>query len=211
MEQTPGYGVTISSGGMTTPSTSVAGMPGYVALPPSLTPPDFSSWSLLPLEVPLPRRLPAASQCLPPVRRSTQMRTTLERHTRVQLTQGLWALAQQAQMSPASTPRTPQMAPPLHQPPTGQPATPYQQVVQPPGKSTGRGVTFDSSANKAAPTGGQGTEGHGRQSIRGWEDRSQPASHSRGVQEKSSIQKTSRQMPHQEGDLSSGAPPPMFP
>ena len=43
----PGYGVTASSGGMTTPSTSVAGMPGYVAPLPGLSPPDFSSceWS----------------------------------------------------------------------------------------------------------------------------------------------------------------------
>ena len=44
MEQTPGYGVTASSGGMTTPSTTVAGMSGYVAPPLGLTPPDFSSW-----------------------------------------------------------------------------------------------------------------------------------------------------------------------
>ena len=43
------------------------------------------------------------------------------------------------------------MAPPLHQPLPGQQATLYQQVVQPPSKSTGRGVTFDSSADKAAP------------------------------------------------------------
>ena len=41
VEQTPGYGVTASSGGMTTPSTTVAGMPGYVAPPPGLTPQDF--------------------------------------------------------------------------------------------------------------------------------------------------------------------------
>ena len=42
VEQTPGYGVTSSSGGVTTPSTSIGGMPGYVAPPPGLTPPDFS-------------------------------------------------------------------------------------------------------------------------------------------------------------------------
>ena len=36
VEQTPGYGVTASSGGMTTPSTTAAGMPGYVAPPPGL-------------------------------------------------------------------------------------------------------------------------------------------------------------------------------
>ena len=55
VEQTPGYGVTTSSGGMTTPSTSAAGMPGYVAPPLGLTPPDFSSWSLPPPEAPHPR------------------------------------------------------------------------------------------------------------------------------------------------------------
>ena len=36
VEQTPGYGVTASSGGMTTPSTAAAGMSGYVAPPPGL-------------------------------------------------------------------------------------------------------------------------------------------------------------------------------
>ena len=43
VEQTPGYGVTASSGGMTTPSTTAAGMSGYVAPPPGLRPIDFSS------------------------------------------------------------------------------------------------------------------------------------------------------------------------
>ena len=52
MEQTQGYGVTASSGGMTTPSTTVAGMSGYVAPPPGLPLPDFSSWRLLPPEAP---------------------------------------------------------------------------------------------------------------------------------------------------------------
>ena len=44
VEQTPGYGVTSSGGGLTTLSTSIGGMPGYVAPPPGLTPPDFSIW-----------------------------------------------------------------------------------------------------------------------------------------------------------------------
>ena len=90
------------------------------------------------------------------------------------------------------------MAPPLHQPPPGRPATLYQQAVQPPGKSTGRGVTFDSSIDKAAPAGGQSAEDHGRQRTRGRGDGGRSASHPRGAQEK-----TSRQMPHQEGDLPS--------
>ena len=133
VEQTPGYGVTASSGGMTTPSTSVAGMPGYEAPPPGLTPPDFSSWILPPPEIPLPRGLPAALQGLPGIGRATQIRTTLERHAWVQLAQCPWAPAQWAQMLPTLVLHTPQMAPPLCQPPPGWPATPYQQVVQPPG------------------------------------------------------------------------------
>ena len=35
LEQTPGCGVAASSGGMTTPSTTTTGMPGYVAPPPA--------------------------------------------------------------------------------------------------------------------------------------------------------------------------------
>ena len=158
MEQTLGYGVTASSGGMTTPSTTVAGMPGYVAPPPGLTPPDFSSWSLPPPEVPLSRGLPVASQGLPGIGRSTMIRGAVERHARA------------------------------------------QQAVQPPGKSTGRGVTFDSTANKAAPTGGESTEDCGRQRTRGCEDGGRSASRPRGVQEK-----TSRQTPHPESELPSGA------
>ena len=60
VEQTPGYGVTTSSGGMTTLSTSMGGMPGYAAPPPGLTPPDFSIWSLPPLKASLPKGLPTS-------------------------------------------------------------------------------------------------------------------------------------------------------
>ena len=49
-EQTPGYGVTASSGGVTTPSTSLRGMSEYVAPPPGL-----SIWSMPPLEASLPK------------------------------------------------------------------------------------------------------------------------------------------------------------
>ena len=165
MEQTPGYGVTTSSGGMTTPSTSVTGKPGYVTPPPGLTPPDFSIWSLPPSEAPLSRGLPTASQYPPHVGRSAQVRDALERHAQAQLAQALWALVQQAKMPPASVPLTPQVAPTLCQPQPSWPATLYQQVVQPSGRSTRMGVTFDSSADKAASTSGQGAEGHGRQST----------------------------------------------
>ena len=88
-----------------------------------------------------------------------------------------WAQVQQAQTQQAQTPQAlapcvPQVAPPIHQPPSSQPATPYQQAVQLPSKSTGLGVTFDSSTDKAAPTGGQDAEGHGRQSTQGQDDNS---------------------------------------
>ena len=49
-EQTPGYGVTASSGGLTTPSTSLGGMSEYMAPPPGL-----SIWSMPPLEASLPK------------------------------------------------------------------------------------------------------------------------------------------------------------
>ena len=213
VEQTPGYGVITSSRGMTTPSTSVAGMPGYVAPLPGLTPPDFSSWSLPPPEDPPPWRLPAASQGLSHIScvgRSIQVRAAVERQAQAQLAQGPTGLAQPAQTQPTLVPHTPQMAPPLHQPPLGWPATLYQQTVQQPGKSTGRGVTFEPSADKTAPTGGPSSQDCGRPTTRGQGDSGQSVSHPRGVQEKMSMQ-----LSHQEGDLPSrstpSAPPPMAP
>ena len=59
VEQTPGYGLT-SGGGVTNLSTSMGGMPGYVAPPPGLTPPDFSIWSIPPQEASLPKGLPVS-------------------------------------------------------------------------------------------------------------------------------------------------------
>ena len=200
VEKTPGCGVTASSGGMTTPSTSVAGMPGYVAPPPGLTPPDFSSWSLPPPEAPLPQGLPTASQGLSHVGRSIQVRATVERQTQAQLAQGPRGLAQWAQTQPTLVPCTPQMALPLHQPPPGWPATLYQQAVQLPGKSTRRGVTFDPSIEKTAPTGSPSSQNCRRPITRGWGDSGPSASCPRGVPEK-----TSMQPPHQEGDLPSRA------
>ena len=50
VDQSPGYGVTASSGGMTSPSTTVAGMSRYVPPPPGLPPIDFSNWRPLHLE-----------------------------------------------------------------------------------------------------------------------------------------------------------------
>ena len=61
-------------------------------------------------------------------------------------------------------------------------ATPYQQVVQVLGKSTGRGITVKPPSDKAAPMAGQTTQDHGRQQTRGQGDRGQLASHPRGAQ-----------------------------
>ena len=83
VEQTPGYGVATSSGGMTTPSTTSAGMLDYVAPPLGLTLPDFSIWSLPPPEIPPSRGLPMASQDLPSIGRSEMIRSTVGRHARV--------------------------------------------------------------------------------------------------------------------------------
>ena len=101
------------------------------------------------------------------------------------------------------------MAPPIHQPlpfPRGQPATLYQQAVQPPGKSSGLGVTFDSSTTKPAATGSQDADVCRRQGTQGRDDNNRPASHSKGVRERSSIRMTSKQTPRQVGERPSGVP-----
>ena len=166
-------------------------MPGYVVPPPGLTPPDFSIWSIPPQEAPLPPGLPASPPYQPPVGRATQMRAAIER---------------QAQVLPAPLPQAPQMAPPLHQPlPSSgsQPATPYQQAVQPPSKPKGRGVTFNSSTDKLPAVGGQDANGRGRQRTQGQDDNTRPA---KGTHEGSSVRTTSKQTLRQGGEHPSGAP-----
>ena len=132
------------------------------------------------------------------------MRAALDRQVQAPWTPALQALALQV-----SALQAPQMVPPLHQPlPSswGQPATLSQQAVQPLSKSTGLGVTFDSSADKMAAPGGPDANGCRRQRAQGRDDNSQPASHSRGVQVGSSIRMTSKQMPRQVGERPSRAP-----
>ena len=152
VQQAPGYGVT-SSGGVTGLSTSMGGMPGYVAPPPGLTPPDFSIWSIPPQEAPPLPGLPVSLLYQPPMGRSSSLRAAIDRQA-----QALRAAAPQAPPLQA-----PQMVPPLHQPlPSSgsRPATQYQQAVQPPSKPKGRGVTFDSSTDKLVAVGGQDAHGH---------------------------------------------------
>ena len=136
---------------MTTPSTTVAGMSGYVVPPPGLTLPDFSSWRLPPPETPPSGGLPAAPQGLPGVRRSLMLRGVAERNARAQMVQCPGGLAQRAQTQCTSALHVPQMVLLLCQPLPGWLATPYQQAVQLPKKSTGRGVTSNPSTDKTAP------------------------------------------------------------
>ena len=140
--QTPVYGVASSSSRMTTPSTSWGGMSGYV-------PPLPGIWSMSPLGDAIPPEPATIPPYQSPIRGTGWLRTTLSRQ----------ALAQQV----------PQMAPPIHQLPLflSRQSTLYQQPVQPPSKTSGLGVTFDSSTSKPASTDGQDTQVHGRQATQG--------------------------------------------
>ena len=135
MEQTPGYGVTPSSGGVTAPSTSQGGMSGYV--PPL---PGISTWGMPPLEDAIPPGPVAIPLYWPPTRAG-----------RLRSAMGMRGIVPQAPQMP-----TPICQPPLF--PQSRQATPYQQQVQPPSRTSGLGVTFDSSATKPAPTNSQDTD-----------------------------------------------------
>ena len=92
MEQTPGYGVTPSSVGVTTLSTSRGGMSGYV--PP---PPGISTWNMPPLEDAIPPGPATILLYWPPAGRSGWLRVVMSMRGIV--------------------PRTPQMPTPICQPP----------------------------------------------------------------------------------------------
>ena len=103
MDQSPGYRATASSGGMTSPGTTAAGMPGYAPPPPGLPPIDFSNWRLMPPEAPASRGLPPAPLSLPGVRRSIRLRGMAGAQT----AQHPGGLAQWTQTQPTSVPSTP--------------------------------------------------------------------------------------------------------
>ena len=199
VDQSPGYRVTASSGGMTAPSTTAARMSGYVPPPQGLPPIDFSNWRLPPPEAPASGGLPTAPPSLPGVGRSINLRGTAKRIVGAQMVQCPGGLAQWMPAPATSMPCTPQMAPPLRQLPPGWPAmsvpfmpqmapslcqlppgwlaTPYQQVVQLPKKPTGRGVTADAPTDKTTPVGSACAQDHGRSSMRGWGGSGQSISH----------------------------------
>ena len=78
--------------------------------------------------------------------------------------------------------------------------------MQPPSKTSGLGVTFDSLASKPASTDSWDTIVCGRQATQGQDDGHQPASHPREGLEGSSVRKTNKPMPHQEGGCPVGVP-----
>ena len=182
-EWTPVYGMT-ASGGVTTPSTSLGGMSRLVP-PPS----GISIWDMSPWKASIPQQPVTTPSYRPPIGR------------------GEWLKA--AMSMRGLVPQVPQIAPAIRQPPPlprGRPATPYQQMVQPPVRAPGPRVTFDSTATKPAPTGNRDTDVCGRQVSKGRDDDSQPASCSRGGREGYSIRETGKRMPQQEGGRPSGAP-----
>ena len=103
----PGCGVTASSGGMTAPSTTAAGMSRYVPPPPGLPPIDFSKWRLLPPVAPASRGLPTAPLGLPGVGRSVRLRVTVKRIMGAQMAPHPGGLAQRMPVPPMSVPCMP--------------------------------------------------------------------------------------------------------
>ena len=90
MEQTPGYGMTASSGGVTTPSTSLGGMSGLV--PP---PPGISIRHTFPWKVTIPQQLATTLSYRPPIGRDEWLKAILSMRGLV--------------------PRVPQSTPAIHQ------------------------------------------------------------------------------------------------
>ena len=92
LEQTPGYGTAASSAGVTTPSTSLGGMPRLVPPPPGL-----SIWNPFQGMVPTPQQPGISPPYRPPIGRADRLKAVLGER-------GLlpWAL---------------QVAPAIHQPP----------------------------------------------------------------------------------------------
>ena len=77
-EWAPGYGMTASSSGVTTPSTSLGGMSRLV--PP---PPGISIWDTFPWKAPIPQELVISPPYRPPIGRGKQLKATLTRRALV--------------------------------------------------------------------------------------------------------------------------------
>ena len=146
------------------------------------TSPGISIWNLFQGKAPIPWQPITSPPYKPPAGRADRLKLALS-------TRGL-------------VPQAPQMAPAICQSPLisqSRPAALCQQLVQPPSKTSQLGVTFDSLASKPAPTASWDTDERGRQATRGRDDGCQPASRPRGGREVSSIRKTNKLTPRQEG------------
>ena len=160
--------------------------------------------------------------CIPiasaPMGRASLLRAAVNQQAQMLWTPGSQATTSQAQVPRAPTPsapksqvplpQAPQTVPPLHKPlPSSGSwlATPYQQAVQPPLKPKGRGVTFDTSADKVVAVGSQDTNGWRRQRTHDRDNKTWPTNPGRGAPERSSVRMISKQMPRQVSECPSGA------
>ena len=95
MECTPGYGMTASSGEVTTLSAFMGGMSGLV--PP---PPGISIWDMFPWKAPIPQQLVTSPSYRPPIGRGEWLKATLEKRGLVpQVPQVAPAICQPLQLS----------------------------------------------------------------------------------------------------------------
>ena len=169
MARMPGQGVAASIGGPTTPDTATTEVQeqGVPSPPPGLHLPDFTNWSLPLPEAPPSRGLPAPSGGPPGIRRQTVGPWA----------SGQWALGQRTPALPMQVPSAPQGMLPVHQLRPCQPATPYQQAVQPPRRPAGRGLAAQPPSDRVTPAAGQTIPDHGRPQARGRGIRGRSVSH----------------------------------
>ena len=183
MARMPGQGVAASVGGPTTPGTATAEVQeqGVPPPPPGLHPPDFTNWSLPFPEAPPTGGLPTPSGGPPGIESQTVGPRASGQRTPAPPMQ---ALSTPPEMLPVRQlrrhqPATPyqQAVQPQSQPaspyeqavqPSSQPATLYQQAVQPPRRLTGRRLLARPPSDRAAPAPNQTIPDHGRQQARGW-------------------------------------------
>ena len=182
MARMPGQGVAASIGGPTTPGTATAEVQeqGVPPPPPGLHSLDFTNWSLPFPEAPAIGGLLMPSGGPPGIGGQTV---------------GPRASGQKAPAPPMQALSAPLGTLPVHQPrphqpatpyqqavqpqsqptapyeqaaqPSSQPATPYQQAVQPPRRLAGRGLLAQPPSDRAAPAPDQTILDCGRQQARG--------------------------------------------
>ena len=118
MARVPGQGVAASVGGPTTPGTASTEVQekGVPLPPPGLHPLDFTNWSLPLTEATVTGALPMPPGGPPGTGRQTA---------------GPWASGQRVPTLPMQALSAPKGTLPVCQPNLSQPATPYQQAVQP--------------------------------------------------------------------------------